>query len=94
MDIKKIIQAKSGTIVDVRTPEEFRGGHVAGSVNISLHELPRRVEELKTLQTPLVLCCASGSRSSRANRYLREHQIECCDGGSWMDVNDLLSQTE
>ena len=94
MDIKEIIRAKRGTIIDVRTPEEFRGGHVAGSVNISLQELPHRMEELKKLPAPLVLCCASGSRSSRANRFLREHQLECGDGGSWMDVNYLLSQTE
>lgn len=61
MNIEKIIQEKRGTIVDVRTPEEFRGGHVAGAVNIPLSEVLSHVEELKALTKPVVLCCASGN---------------------------------
>ena len=37
MNIEKIIKEKKGTIVDVRTPAEFMGGNVAGSINIPLH---------------------------------------------------------
>lgn len=78
---------KATTIVDVRTPEEFRGGNVAGSVNIPLQEIPQRLDELKNMNTPLVLCCASGNRSGQAQRYLSAQGIECANGGSWMDVN-------
>ena len=49
MNVEKIILNNEGTIVDVRTPEEFRGGHVAGSINIPLQEVPNRIEELKSL---------------------------------------------
>lgn len=74
------------TVVDVRTPLEYRMGHVDGSVNIPLDELPQRVEEFKTMQKPIVLCCASGNRSSRATMYLNNMGIACENGGSWMDV--------
>ena len=87
MNIEKIIQEKRGTIVDVRTPEEFRGGHVAGAVNIPLSEVLSHVEELKALTKPVVLCCASGNRSGQAHRFLQQHGLECYNGGSWLNVN-------
>jgi phage shock protein E len=92
MNIEKIIKEKKGTIVDVRTPEEFRGGNVQGSINIPLQEIPKRMEELKNLESPLVLCCASGGRSGQAYNYLSQQGIECCNGGSWLDVNYYQSQ--
>ena len=36
-------------VVDVRTPGEFMGGNVAGSINIPLQEIEQRLEEIKSL---------------------------------------------
>ena len=69
MEMEKIIAANLGTIVDVRTYEEFCGGSVAGSINIPLNEIPARMEELKALKAPLILCCASGMRSGQAQNF-------------------------
>lgn len=93
MNIEKIIKEKQGTIVDVRTPSEFKGGNVAGSINIPLQEMEKRIDELKKLKHPLVLCCASGGRSGQAHGYLAGQGIECFNGGSWLDVNYYHSQT-
>jgi rhodanese-related sulfurtransferase len=79
-------QMKATTIVDVRTPEEFRGGHAEGSVNVPLQEIPQRMTELKNMKTPLLLCCASGNRSGQAQAYLSAQGIECYNVGSWMEV--------
>lgn len=90
---KKILPMdKNSTIVDVRTREEFRGGHVADSINIPLQELEQRLAEVKQLRQPLVLCCASGTRSARATALLKNADIDCRDGGSWLDVNAALQQ--
>lgn len=75
------------TILDVRTPEEFRGGSVAGSINIPLHEIQQRLDEIKVMQQPITLCCASGGRSGQATSFLKKQGIECENGGSWLDVN-------
>lgn len=75
------------TVVDVRTPAEFMGGHVAGSINIPLQEVPDRLDEIKALPQPIILCCASGGRSGQATMFLQSRGIECENGGSWMDVN-------
>jgi rhodanese-related sulfurtransferase len=79
----------SKTIVDVRTPTEFMGGHVAGSINIPLQEIPDRLQEFKNLAQPIILCCASGNRSGQATAYLKANGIECTNGGSWLSVNAL-----
>lgn len=93
MKIEEIIKEKRGTIVDVRSHEEFMGGHVADSINIPLNEIPKRIEEVRSLKEPLVLCCASGNRSSQAQLFLTEHGIECYNGGSWLDVNYIQSKS-
>jgi len=94
MDLQKIIQTNEGTIVDVRSYGEFMGGHVAGSVNIALNQIPERIEEIKQLKTPLILCCASGNRSGQAQHFLSQLGIECYNGGSWLDVNYYQSKQE
>jgi phage shock protein E len=92
MNIEKIIKENKGTVVDVRSAGEFKGGHVAGSVNIPLSEISARIEELKKLRSPLILCCASGNRSGQAFQYLTQQGIESINGGSWFDVHECLTQ--
>lgn len=89
MNIEQIIKEGKGTVVDVRTIAEFRGGNVANSINIPLQEIQNRLEEVKNLEQPLILCCASGGRSGQATHFLSGHGIECYNGGSWLDVNYL-----
>ena len=83
---------KNSTIVDVRTRAEFQGGHVANSINIPLQEMQDRLDEVKKLSQPLVLCCASGVRSARAASMLKNAGLECQNGGSWTEVNAALQQ--
>jgi phage shock protein E len=92
MNTEQLIKEGKGTIVDVRTPAEFQGGHATGSINIPLNEVPNRMDELKALAGPLVLCCASGGRSGQATHYLSQAGIECYNAGSWLDVNFYQSQ--
>lgn len=77
----------SRTIIDVRTPAEFQGGHVAGSINIPLQEVQARLEEIKAMQQPIILCCASGARSGSAASFLKSVGVNCENGGGWMEVN-------
>lgn len=83
---QELLKTGKATVVDVRTPEEFMGGHVAGSINIPISELPMRIEEVKKLEN-IILCCASGGRSQNAAFYLQQIGIPCHNGGPWVDVN-------
>ena len=55
-NINEILKKENVTIIDVRTEEEFSEGHLENSINIPLHEVQDRVEELRLMQ-PMVLCC-------------------------------------
>ena len=63
--------AKGGRLVDVRTPGEFAAGHLSGARNIPLYELGGRLGELEPKDGPIVLYCASGTRSAMAKRTLK-----------------------
>lgn len=89
MDIRNLINQEGATIVDVRSHEEYMGGHVNGALNIPLFEVPERVEEFKKMSQPIVLCCASGNRSGQATAFLNAHGVECYNGGGWMQVNGI-----
>ena len=91
MNVEQIIKENQGTIVDVRTPAEFMGGNVSGSINIQLQEIHDRLDEVKNLNQPLRLCCASGGRSGQATYFLKNEGIDCHNAGSWLDVNYLQS---
>lgn len=59
------------TLIDVRTPGEFAGGHVPGAVNIPLDEIAGRLGELPEAGD-IHLICAAGGRSGKATAMLTE----------------------
>lgn len=64
---------KSGaTFVDVRSAGEFSNGNAPGTINIPLSELGSRLSEIPKT-APVVLCCASGSRSGMAKLLLKKN---------------------
>ncbi|HRE51490.1 MAG TPA: rhodanese-like domain-containing protein [Flavitalea sp.] len=77
-------------IIDVRTPEEYRNGHLPRSVNIPLDTLKRRLGDLEK-DRRIIACCASGMRSGLAKRILRSHGFrEVYNGGSWTNLKSLI----
>lgn len=74
------------TIIDVRTPAEYSDGHIENSVNIPLDQIPSKIDVIKKMKQPLLLCCASGNRSGQAEAFLRSQGIDCKNGGGWMEV--------
>lgn len=64
-------------ILDVREKDEFREGHLPGAVSLPRGFIDIRVEELvPDKRTPLILHCASGTRSLLAGRTLKEMGYE------------------
>lgn len=74
---------QGGQIVDVRTDEEYLSANKKGSINIPLHSLEKRIKELDS-KKPIILCCASGSRSALAKRTLKAQGFENVhNAGTW-----------
>jgi rhodanese-related sulfurtransferase len=73
-------------IVDVRSPEEFKGGHVKGAVNIPLPSLQANMSKIPKNKT-IITCCASGMRSGSAKSLLKASGYDVHNGGSWISLN-------
>ena len=58
-------------LLDVREADEYRAGHIPGSLNIPLSQLPLRCAELGEKDRALFVYCLSGARSQQAVRYLQ-----------------------
>lgn len=88
IDLKNII-ADGAVIIDVRTGEEYKEGHIEGSLNIPLDEIGKAAEWLQK-DVPVVLVCASGSRSAQAVMILKANGFEkVYNGGSWDSFGDI-----
>ena len=75
--------ANGAILIDVRTPAEYNGGKPKNSKNIPLDKIGSKIDTLKKLNKPIVLCCASGMRSGRATNILKKAGIEVYNGGGW-----------
>lgn len=71
-------------LLDVRTAAEYEGGHIPGSVNIPLGQLPAVCGDVASRTQRLVVTCQAGPRSEQAAQLLRERgcsQVQALDGG-------------
>jgi rhodanese-related sulfurtransferase len=64
---------EAAQLVDVRTPAEFRAGHIAGAVNVPITEVRGRIRALGLDPArPVVAICLSAHRSIPAVRLLQQ----------------------
>ena len=60
-------------ILDVRTPEEYRDGHIPGAINIPNEDIgTKEPSELPDKDQLIMVYCRSGNRSKQASRKLAE----------------------
>ncbi|EIE98383.1 rhodanese-like domain-containing protein [Saccharomonospora glauca] len=68
---QRIAEGDELTIIDVRTPAEFRSTHIPGSHNIPLQLLSENTRDLaERLGGNVVLVCQSGARAAQAQQRL------------------------
>jgi len=63
------------TLIDVRTPAEYRDGHIPGAINIPHTKIAKK-PPLRPKDTLLVVYCRSGNRAMAARTHLRRHGFE------------------
>lgn len=83
---------KQGAIIlDVRSKGEYAGGHIKGSINISVDALSRNLNKLKDKNNPIITCCASGMRSASAKSILKSNGYkEVHNGGGWYSLQNKI----
>ena len=84
--IAEFIIEKDAIIIDVRSYEEFASGHIENSKNIPLQIIETKINDIKKLNKPVIVCCKSGMRSSQAISILKRNGIEAMNGGGWQNL--------
>jgi rhodanese-related sulfurtransferase len=80
-------------VIDVCGADEFAAGHVKGALHVPLDELQTRLEGVaKNKSQPLIMVCASGMRSKRAQataQKLGYEKVHSLQGGlaAWKEAN-------
>ena len=74
------------TIIDVRSSQEFKSGNPTNSINIPLDQIPSKINKIKKMKEPIIVCCASGMRSSRAKGMIAQAGVEVHNAGSWRNI--------
>ncbi len=73
-EAQKAVSKAYSQFIDVRTPEEYAGGHAARSENIPLDTLTASFDKLEKSE-PVYIICQTGSRSQQAANILKEAGI-------------------
>ena len=87
--VDRMSAAQAPPLIDVRTPEEYRSGHIPGAINIPLQDFQRRFAELDGYRDrELVLYCETGARADYGGRWLSSQgfeELRFLDGhmGAW-----------
>lgn len=81
---------RNAIIIDVRTVGEFQQGHIKNSKNIPLNTISTKINEIKKLNKPVIVCCQSGMRSGQAAGILKSNGIEVMNGGGWQSLDSKL----
>ena len=69
--IYEYLQKAGARLLDVRTSDEYRQGHIPGSTNVPLHELEDVEYLIENKEDPLYVYCRSGARSRQAVNLLQ-----------------------
>jgi len=84
---------KDGAVIlDVRTKGEYAGGHIKGSLNISIDQLASHLDKLGDKNKPIITCCASGMRSASAKSFLESKgYAKVYNAGGWSSLKSKLN---
>lgn len=95
-EFQSLIADQSVQLLDVRTPEEYNEGHIAGATLVDVNDSTFVDKALAVLdkQRPVAVYCRSGRRSARAASLLAEQgfRVTNLGGGviAWQDAGKTL----
>jgi rhodanese-related sulfurtransferase len=84
---------EKGVVVDVCGDDEFAAGHISGALHVPLDQLESRLTSVaKNKSVPLIMVCASGMRSKRAQAVAQKlgyEKVHSLQGGlkAWKEAN-------
>ena len=69
--LKEYAEKENAVLLDVRIPQEYREGHIPGSINVPLQTIDKVTSITENKDTALFVYCYSGARSRQATVMLQ-----------------------
>ena len=70
--VKEYSTTDGAVLLDVRTPDEYRQGHIPGSKNVPLQSISKVAGMIDNKSTTIFVHCLSGARSRQAAAFLKQ----------------------
>ena len=70
--VKEYSTTDGAVLLDVRTPDEYRQGHIPGSKNVPLQSISKVAGMIDNKSPPIFIHCLSGARSRQATAILQQ----------------------
>ncbi|PCH85287.1 MAG: sulfurtransferase [Piscirickettsiaceae bacterium] len=92
-EVISLINRDEAVIIDTRTQNEFKEGHIADAIHFPLSDIKEQSEKFKKYgERPLLFYCKSGTRSDEACKILSKQgftNVNALSGGvqAWLDAN-------
>lgn len=60
-------------LIDVRSKQEYKEGHIVGAISIPYYELWKKAsEQIKNRNTKIIIYCNTGNRAKKAEKILKK----------------------
>ena len=70
-ELSRLVNQQDARVIDIRNVQEFREGHITGSMNVPYSQVSEKAAELIKLGKPIVVVCALGQVASTAAKTLK-----------------------
>ena len=66
------LRKKGVKIIDVRSPQEYKEGHIDGAISIPEYEIKKDIIDRISPEEEIIVYCSSGQRSKKAKQKLEK----------------------
>ncbi len=92
-DATQLINRRHAVVIDLRSADEYKQGHLPQAKNISLEAMQAKPDQInKNKRTPILLICQRGKHASKAQAILKQAgyaEVFTLEGGleMWQKAN-------
>jgi len=76
-----MVNSQNAQLIDIRPKKKFDSGFIQGSRNIPFTELANRLDEVRAIESPIIIICDMGVQAGAAVQLIGKDNVYRLDGG-------------
>ncbi len=80
-ELGMLINQQNAQLIDIRDKKSFENGHIQGSRNIPFAKLKDRLEEIRAIESPIVVVCDMGIQAGAGVKLIAKDKVFRLAGG-------------